>query len=1147
MKSFYRLSNLIFLSFLTAGFLIGQPVNDLCSGAINIVPAESESLAVWIPGTTIGTADGLSQIGPTVCSANFYRDDVWYAFVIPSNSELDQFVVHAKLGTISAIGMALYPMSSCNSLVEPILCENYPLGSEAIFQINQSCLGNIGDTIILRLWSAEGSSISWQDGQGSFSVGVYFNNDPNFLTCLWGDKVGEGDFGGSLNTWNSESANCVTELPWKWVVKFDLHGGFEGIPFVSAPTSCNGMAVFDSDLLDGTGTCPTPQHGILTSPVIDLSNTNNPYGVAVEFYQGLRNYSSQFFVDYSQDGGITWDSIKINTILDDPYLYGTNGPHVANNQKYLLPGVNNPSQLVVRFRMVGNYYYWIIDDVKIKSVKAPDISIGKGVACAPYKLWQKDNLYPMGGAAYVSNKLGSKTSDFMLHFEVTNPDNSVIFHDSLFVNGLNKKTIDTLIILPNNFQPSEILGSYKGNYWISPIGIDLDLTNNSASIDWQVVDDLYAKESLNDLSGGFSPSADKNYTIGNVFWIVNNNQHLDVKFVDVGVSNASSLADVAGITVFVDKWVDQNSDKLPSEDEKTRIGFSSYDFTSLDVDKSVFSLPLLDFNILEEGITLEPNNYYIVSVEYNSPAAEPDLFFFVSTDNSQNFNYNALIKRTHALPNIANEYGTVLSIGNSANWNIVTPNSIPYIRFSQVDNSNSNKNGIVYGSTYFDTNCNGIKDTLEKGLPNITIYSKDLNPVTHSKINGKYSGTVNLGLNKVVPLEIYGAMVSPPFYEFYSDLDGTDFGPFDFNYCKTSSKFDLEVSLIEYGPPRPGFPNYYQVHVKNKSFEPASGQVIVDFIDNDASNSIVELTSNVGMVNGKTLTFDSGDLDFFESTSVFAEIELAPNALLGSKLMPRARIIPDAGVIDEFPANNEDILDQTVVGSYDPNDKNVNRTGLTAQELNDGVELEYTIRFQNTGTYPATFVILRDTLQPELDIKTFRMIAASHDYDLSFPGGNQLKWLFSAINLPDSTSNEPESHGFVKFSIKTLLGLDVFDIVSNNAAIYFDFNLPVITNTITSQYVVSTVEISKKKALDIVVFPNPVRESISYKFTLPKSADVQYSIQDVSGKNVMKWKEKVSGLGDQLTVKRVSELPNGVYWLSIETNEQKGTVQFVKQ
>jgi len=522
----------------------------------------------------------------------------------------------------------------------------------------------------------------------------------------------------------------------------------------------------------------------------------------------------------------------------------------------------------------------------------------------------------------------------------------------------------------------------------------------------------------------------------------------------------------------------------------------------LDVDKSVFSLPLLDFNILEEGITLEPNNYYIVSVEYNSPAAEPDLFFFVSTDNSQNFNYNALIKRTHALPNIANEYGTVLSIGNSANWNIVTPNSIPYIRFSQVDNSNSNKNGIVYGSTYFDTNCNGIKDTLEKGLPNITIYSKDLNPVTHSKINGKYSGTVNLGLNKVVPLEIYGAVVSPPFYEFYSDLDGTDFGPFDFNYCKTSSKIDLEVSLIEYGPPRPGFPNYYQVHVKNKSFEPASGQVIVDFIDNDASNSIVELTSNVGMVNGKTLTFDSGDLDFFESTSVFAEIELAPNALLGSKLMPRARIIPDAGVIDEFPANNEDILDQTVVGSYDPNDKNVNRTGLTAQELNDGVELEYTIRFQNTGTYPATFVILRDTLQPELDIKTFRMIAASHDYDLSFPGGNQLKWLFSAINLPDSTSNEPESHGFVKFSIKTLLGLDVFDIVSNNAAIYFDFNLPVITNTITSQYVVSTVEISKKKALDIVVFPNPVRESISYKFTLPKSADVQYSIQDVSGKNV---------------------------------------------
>jgi hypothetical protein len=46
--------------------------------------------------------------------------------------------------------------------------------------------------------------------------------------------------------------------------------------------------------------------------------------------------------------------------------------------------------------------------------------------------------------------------------------------------------------------------------------------------------------------------------------------------------------------------------------------------------------------------------------------------------------------------------------------------------------------------------------------------------------------------------------------------------------------------------------------------------------------------------------------------------------------------------------------------------------------------------------------------------------------------------------------NEPESHGFIHFRIKTIPGLGVADVVENSVAIYFDFNEPVITNTATT-------------------------------------------------------------------------------------------------
>ena len=75
--------------------------------------------------------------------------------------------------------------------------------------------------------------------------------------------------------------------------------------------------------------------------------------------------------------------------------------------------------------------------------------------------------------------------------------------------------------------------------------------------------------------------------------------------------------------------------------------------------------------------------------------------------------------------------------------------------------------------------------------------------------------------------------------------------------------------------------------------------------------------------------------------------------------------------------------------------------------------IEYTIRFQNTGNDTAFTVVLRDTLDKHLDWTTFKPILASHPYETFLYKDGAVEFSFKEILLPDSTTNEPLSHGFV--------------------------------------------------------------------------------------------------------------------------------------
>jgi len=138
--------------------------------------------------------------------------------------------------------------------------------------------------------------------------------------------------------------------------------------------------------------------------------------------------------------------------------------------------------------------------------------------------------------------------------------------------------------------------------------------------------------------------------------------------------------------------------------------------------------------------------------------------------------------------------------------------------------------------------------------------------------------------------------------------------------------------------------------------------------------------------------------------------------------------------------------------SYDPNDKKVFPEGcgqygsVSRDEIANG--LIYKIRFQNTGTAPAKNVVIRDTIDTDLNIETLTLLSTSHPYTKAevLPG-NVLVWTFDKINLPDSASDMNGSMGYVKYRIKPKAGLPDGTKITDRAAIYFDLNQPVITNT----------------------------------------------------------------------------------------------------
>lgn len=193
------------------------------------------------------------------------------------------------------------------------------------------------------------------------------------------------------------------------------------------------------------------------------------------------------------------------------------------------------------------------------------------------------------------------------------------------------------------------------------------------------------------------------------------------------------------------------------------------------------------------------------------------------------------------------------------------------------------------------------------------------------------------------------------------------------------------------------------------------------------------------------------------------------------------------GFITLFPQySNRPWMDELCVqniGSFDPNDMLAWPVGAHEEHyIEPKTPLEYKIRFQNTGTDTAFLVVIQDTLPEWLDPSTLVVQSGSHDFEYKLSAENLLTFYFQDIMLPDSNINEEASHGFVKFRIEQAQEVPLGTVIRNEAAIYFDFNEPVITNqvfhTVAVNFldIVNYVQTPQTPVHDLIVAPNPVAD-----------------------------------------------------------------------
>ncbi|HSI90062.1 MAG TPA: T9SS type A sorting domain-containing protein, partial [Adhaeribacter sp.] len=447
------------------------------------------------------------------------------------------------------------------------------------------------------------------------------------------------------------------------------------------------------------------------------------------------------------------------------------------------------------------------------------------------------------------------------------------------------------------------------------------------------------------------------------------------------------------------------------------------------------------------------------------------------------------------------------------------------------------------GTVFRDLNGNGIQDSGEQP------FSERILEITPGPIyvntlpSGNYGTFLpagNFSISLPNPPRHY--TVAPASHSFSFAGQNQSLAGKDFALQPIPNSPDVKITLTPATPARPGFALVY-----NLTFTNVGTTILADSLD---------LTFNAGLLTFQSATVlpavqQTGKLKWTyqnlqptEKRSINVFFHLDSTAVIGNNLQAIATIKPL--VTDLFQQDNFDTLNQVITGSFDPNDKLVNFERLTPAEVNNGKALDYTIRFQNTGTDTAFTVVVRDVFSKNLDLKYFEVLAVSHPYTFKLLSNGNAEWRFDNILLPDSNRNEPASHGFIRYRMKPKTSLVLGDEIKERAAIYFDYNAPVMTNYAITR-IANPLSLKEPKAglQPFQLYPNPAQNYVMVAAELKKPTAATVRLVNILGQTIS---EVTLPANNQLHYQLpLNNLPKGVYIVQLETENGRQAQRLVVQ
>lgn len=462
----------------------------------------------------------------------------------------------------------------------------------------------------------------------------------------------------------------------------------------------------------------------------------------------------------------------------------------------------------------------------------------------------------------------------------------------------------------------------------------------------------------------------------------------------------------------------------------------------------------------------------------------------------------------------------------------------------------------ISGTVYHDVNGNCIKDAGEPGIPNILMHCSNTGSV-FTDANGQYAFKVPSGTYTITEnvLAMYPLSSCQNNTVTVTTVAGTG--------CVQTANFanginplhDMHISTWDYTAAVPGN-NYIQKCIISNQGTVAESSAIAGYKTDGQLNIPAFIPGgvfNTGGTNWYTSGTNLPNLAPGASSAFNVSYSVPTNIPMGTSVTVKdsvAYIAPMSNWLNDYsPWNNVNQVNTTIVSSYDPNFKQVLPKGVGAAgniERKDST-LEYMVHFQNLGTYFAQNIVVIDTLDGDLDWKSLRPVYSSHKpSSIEINEQGVLKYTFKNINLPAEMNDEINSNGMFTYTIKTKANLPLGSTFLNTAAIYFDYNEPVITNTTLNTLYQPTGLVNPRVSdlFSFTLYPNPAQTSFTVLLDNKTARDAVLSIADISGRVLLSRPARLQS-GKQVIQVRADELIAGVYFVTLSTTEGKATQKLI--